>query len=296
LADIENKSTVNVNLMTHLENSRVEKLMEGGMSFSDAKAQAQREILAVFNIVKSDMESSEFMDISKEGEDNAILLAISSILQGYRTESELTELMSNIINEMRDDGTMDDQQLGSSLINHAIVLDTVSITNNLLARYEELGSAASIPHFGKYISNFIENTEFVVTKLPIEYPSEGLYGKNILIPGDTLYERLEGVDFSLAANIGRGARLKIKISSIGSLDDTLNDSTEYRPFWYYVFGSQQNWKITNFDMDTYTQYFTSIDPDASCDLSVEFDKGRFLIEYFEMDAVLPNRSKIIKVY
>jgi len=41
---------------------------------SDAKKQAQEEILKVFLIEKSDMEESESLNIAEDGDDNAILL------------------------------------------------------------------------------------------------------------------------------------------------------------------------------------------------------------------------------
>src|SRR5690606_23617658 len=88
LSDVTGKSELNVNILTHLEKSRVEYLMKSGQSFVESKTQAQKEILAIFNIEKSDIQSSENLNISKPGDDNAILLAISAILQGHRSESE----------------------------------------------------------------------------------------------------------------------------------------------------------------------------------------------------------------
>ena len=130
LSDITGKSDINVNILTHLEKSRVEYLMKNGKSFADSKIQAQKEILTIFNIDKSDIKTSENLNISESGDDNGILLAISSILQGYRSESEMTELLSNISNDIKEDGILNSETLGSALINHAIILDTVSIKNN----------------------------------------------------------------------------------------------------------------------------------------------------------------------
>lgn len=91
LSDISKKSDVNINLLTHLEKVRVEYLMKSGKSFEDSKIQAQKEVLAIFNIEKGDIKTSEKLNISENGADNGILLAISTILQGYHSESEMTE-------------------------------------------------------------------------------------------------------------------------------------------------------------------------------------------------------------
>ena len=85
LADLSDSTTVNINLLTHLERPRVFALIDSGLSFSAAKAQAQGEVLSAFNIAASAIGSSESLDISQAGEGNAILLAISVILQANRS-------------------------------------------------------------------------------------------------------------------------------------------------------------------------------------------------------------------
>ena len=86
LADLTDSNTVNVNLMTHMEKKRVEYLMDySGMTFAAAKTQAQGEILKIFNIDNVTLSNSETLDISKSGDGNAVLLAISAILQSDKT-------------------------------------------------------------------------------------------------------------------------------------------------------------------------------------------------------------------
>jgi hypothetical protein len=48
------------------------------------------------------MSDFDLLDTSQTGEDNAILLAISLIIQGFRTESELTDLLANISTDIRE--------------------------------------------------------------------------------------------------------------------------------------------------------------------------------------------------
>jgi hypothetical protein len=115
LTDISDKSDININILTHLEKARVEYLIANGKTFAEAKAQAEKEILAIFNIEKQNVKLFENLNINKSGEDDGILLAISSIMQGYRSESELTELFSNISNDIREDGILNSVALGSSL-------------------------------------------------------------------------------------------------------------------------------------------------------------------------------------
>ncbi|MFQ3580147.1 MAG: hypothetical protein SNJ71_08430, partial [Bacteroidales bacterium] len=85
-------TNINVNCITHLEKPRIEYLIKNGMSFSEAKTKAQQEVLKIFGIEKQNVSVSELLTICNTGDDNAILLAVSCILQGVRTESELSEL------------------------------------------------------------------------------------------------------------------------------------------------------------------------------------------------------------
>ena len=86
LSDLTDSSSVNVNLMTHLEKKRVEYLIDNSkMTFAAAKSQAQTEILKIFNINNVPLGNSETLDISKSGDGNAALLAISAILQSDKT-------------------------------------------------------------------------------------------------------------------------------------------------------------------------------------------------------------------
>lgn len=300
LADISGNSDINVNVLTHLEKPRVEYLIKNGKTFADAKIQAQKEILSIFNITKSAMKTSEDLNISEKGDDNGILLAISAILQGYRTESEMTELLSNISNDLRENGVLDSQSLGSALINHAIVLDTVSIKTNLIQRYSEVGVTVNISSFGKYIANFIAKSKFEVTKSLITYPETGTFGANVLSLTKTDFGIRPYANLSLVAELAKGTALKIRITSLSAdtsstvpTDTSKVTTTIRKAGWFYALGTNRNWSISNFDPINYIQTFTAIEPDKACDLQMTFDQGKFLIEYFEMNSATPNRTKTI---
>ena len=300
LSDIAGKTDINVNILTHLEKARVEYLMKNGKTFADSKIQAQKEILAIFNIEKSDIQTSENLNISETGDDNAILLAISAILQGYRSESEMTELLSNISNDIKEDGILNSAALGSALINHARTLNADSIKSNLTKRYSEIGATVTIPDFEKYIANFISKTQFIVTQSLITYPLKGLHGANILSLATTNYTPDKDANFNLAAYLANGAALKIKITSLSADTTIINptDSTQTeiivkKARWFYGYGTAINWSISIFDELNYTQTFTAIESDKTCDLEMAFEKGRFKIDYFEMNSIVPTRTKTI---
>lgn len=276
LSDVSDKTTINTNILSHLEKPRVEYLVANGTSFSEAKAQAQAEILDIFSFNRVLSESSEVLDISQLGDDNAVLLAISLILQGYRSEAELTELLSNISNDIKEDGVLNSNSLGSKLINHAVYLDTTIIRNNLESRYADLGVNAVIPNFEKYLRNFIDSTSYPITESLIDYPEVGLFGENILfLDEETSYI---GDLYSMAANLAKSTSLKIKVTALGQGQ------------WFWNINTI-NWSAGNYDNEKRSRVFTAIDSGKSCDMSIGFETGEYLIEYFEMGSIIPTRSK-----
>lgn len=153
LADVSEDANINVNVLSHLEKDRVNYLINRGKSFVEAKRQAQQEILAIFRIERAEMTNSELLDISQVGYDNAILLAISAILQGNQTVAELSELLADITTDLREDGTLDSETVKAKLVQNAINLDLPQVRQNLQARYQELEVEASIPNFEQFVDS-----------------------------------------------------------------------------------------------------------------------------------------------
>nr|WKN35328.1 kelch repeat-containing protein [Tunicatimonas sp. TK19036] len=154
LADISDASTVNVNLLSHLERNRVIYLMqEEEQEFEQAKQQAQQEILTAFGITQDSLVSSEHLDISQDGDHNAILLAISAILQGNNSVAELSELLANLVTDLREDGQLNSETIPAQLKKQSISLDLPQIRKNLVQRYADLGVEVTIPNFEQYIDS-----------------------------------------------------------------------------------------------------------------------------------------------
>ncbi len=294
ISNLEDKTTLNVNVLSHLERGRVLELVSGGMDFSSAKKQAQQEVLGIFSLSKSDMAESVLLDIAGEGEDNAMLLAISVILQGYRSVGELSELLAGIHGDFREDGILDSGNLGSALMNQAVVLNMEQIRTNLEERYAGLGLEVTLPGFEPYVEHFIENSGFEVTSR-IEYPATSPYGENMLVPEITTIQ--EGQDYSMAADLPDGAQLKIRLS--GGL-------------WFYVAlpDAPVNWAITKYDHQEREQTFTSIEPGTRCDLRIQFAAdtapmpdtvdftpvgNQVLVEYFENQSDRATHVKTLTI-
>ncbi len=275
LADISLKTSVNVNALSHLAKSRIEHLVKTeGKTFLEAKSQAEQEVLAIFFITENNITNFEDLNISKNGEENAILLAISIMLQGFRNESGLSDLLANIITDIRQDGVLDNTAPGSAIINDIRLCDLQMVREHLEKRYSNLGINAEVPNFELYVEHFIETATYEITN-QIEYLEFSGYGENLLFGDKTIFSS----GLSIAAYLPAGTSLKIVIKG-GQ--------------WSYAFMPNPpiNWAINQYQDETQT--FTAIDSDRMCDLSFSWmDNSTHIIEYYENNSETPTRIKTI---
>ncbi len=163
ISDLSNKSFINVNVLTHLEKKRVENLIKGGKSFSEAKKQAKNEVLSIFSIALDNSADFEDYDISKNNEEGGILLAISIILQGNRSVGQLTELLSKIQSDIASDGKLDDNSLLNSLRVSTFELDLAAIRAKVESRNKALNITSTVPDFEKHVIKFLDLRDLKIT-------------------------------------------------------------------------------------------------------------------------------------
>ena len=151
--------TVNVNILTHLEFDRVYYLVtREKMTMKNAKRQAQQEIRKQFYIEQSDNTDAENLDVFGTTDADAALLAISILLQGERSEPEMMALLTEISNDMAEDGKWNGADADS--VKAAIALWAMN-NHGRLDKFRNnvkswgLGEA---PAFEKHIENFIEKS------------------------------------------------------------------------------------------------------------------------------------------
>ena len=157
LVDLSEQDNVNINVLTNLEYNRVKQLISSeGLTIQEAKDQAIEEILRIFKLDSFAIGNPESLDILNSGEGDAILLAVSAIIQGNQTTAELSKLLADIVTDINDDGSLDDTLIQNTLLGQALTLNTDLIKQNLIEKYEELGiNINQINNFDEYIEYFI---------------------------------------------------------------------------------------------------------------------------------------------
>ena len=273
LSDITDKASINVNILTHLEKPRVEYLIKNGKLFSDAKKQAEQEVLKLFNINKDNIDLSENLNITQAGDDNAILLAISIMLQGNRSEGELTELLSNISNGIKEKGYLNSSAITNELTSRIKYLSLTTIRNNIAAMYTNLEIKSDIPNFESYVPKSFE----------ISYPLISNFGLNVLTMTDTVFKKdtlPEQYSYSFAAFLPDSTTLEIRHS--GNLG------------WAgYHQGTLNGWNDLGHD-DSFV--WRTLKSNRSGLICAQFQvKDTFTINYYENGSSLPVRVKKIKV-
>lgn len=136
--EVTGNKTINVNILTHLEEKRVRRLVKEGKSFLEAKRQAQTEIYTLFSIRKELIQSfSENVAIIKGDKNSAALLGISSILLYYSgsDNAKLTELLNKISMDLEDDGEID-RKLRIELKNTIGDVNEEQVLLNVKKRYK----------------------------------------------------------------------------------------------------------------------------------------------------------------
>lgn len=281
LSDLSNKSSVNVNLLTTLEASRMQYLLGTGIPFASAKTQAQTEVLNIFSIQQPGIPESELLDISQNGDNNAILLAMSLILQGYRTEAELSQLIGEISTDIRTDGILTSPTLGSALINDAKLLNLPAIRSNIENKYVSLGVTTVISDFEKYVNQFIDSCNYTFTNF-ITYPSSGIYGVNILNETDSVFTSGGSLlHFSMAADLPAGTSLKIVHNGNSGA-------------FAYALGSLDGWTDLGTDSTMVTRTFQS-NRTGLINANTVGSPGTFQILFYENESLTPTRVKNIYI-
>jgi len=299
LADITDVNSVNVNILTHLERQRIMYLLQNnGLSFSDAEKQARREVLDIFKFTLPDSVAAESLNIT----DNALLLAVSVIVQGQLSTGDLSELLANISSDIRTDGKLDNSALGSQLMNNVAYLDLDQVKSNMENKYSGLGINVNVnsDELKSYVEQFVKNSGFVQTS-NITYPETGMNGPNVLADGFTEAKTGgQSAEYSICAVLPSGASLKVVIRNKYTDSTTITlpgDSVNiYPPAPWGSFNpiTAQNWQISNYDFTIFGNTFTVIESGKPADACVIINND-CIVDYYENGALIPTKTKEITV-
>ena len=157
-ANLENRSTVNVNVFTQLESDRIRYLVdEKKMPVAEARALAKKEILALFDI-KDDIGDFVDLDVLKSGEGNAALLA-ASVLLTAQTNPEKNAHLTYTVDSLRESYVKTgewDNEMKTKIANWAKSAKENGTLETIRKNVAGWKNVEAVPEFEKYVERFGE--------------------------------------------------------------------------------------------------------------------------------------------
>ena len=299
LVDVSDINSANVNVLTHLAKPRIEYLAkEAQLPFAEAKAQAEKEILAIFDLEWPETASFESFDLSHD----ASLIAVASILQGYSQTADVMQLMADITDNIRATGLLSNKNLGSRLASNAKALNLQKVRENLEKKYAELEIETDIPDFEALINNFVTNTPYEIRSL-INYPITGVYGVNIL--ADYVEALQVDTEVSIRAEVPEGMSLRIALTE-GCWIRYALDGFNWTVFMHEMdfdksdpYNRMWELELTVSGAPSDAHFYPARGYDSPEEKTDEKGKtyyqGYSFIEYYENGATTPTKVKKIKI-
>lgn len=297
IGDLSVNENVNINILTHLIKGRIENLVKEGKDLQSSKDQAEMEFLEFLNFTETIDKDFEDMDITRDTELDAALLAFSIIVQKFPWwwyelpihVAELTELINKLEADFSQDGQIDQQNLIDTLMYNISLTNTIDIRYNLEQKLIEFNESATVPEFEKYIAKFQEKhadhiyTEFYYPEralaIPYYYPDESY--PNLLSMSDTIFIRIPG-EFCLAAYIPLYASLSVKFTG-----DRWGDYGEI----YSIYDDNSfGWKFIQSSANSFTLVAQKQNQLMTIPIWILYP-GKTTIEYFENDSITPSQTR-----
>lgn len=184
IVDLKDNSTINVNVLTHLKSKRIHHLITTkGMTFKEANAQAQKELLTQFGLQQYASKDASQFSLTSGDDASGALIAISSLVLTDRSDAEIVEYLSILSNEFGKEGAFSQEtkkriQSGKNYLNAR--LDKIS--ENIKSRYKELGLEVKVKDLAYYFDwdndgiagNELDESESVtLSTTEINVPKEG---------------------------------------------------------------------------------------------------------------------------
>ena len=136
-ANLSTEKVLNVNVLTTLAYARIDTLLNTkGMTFADARAQAEREVLAAFGIVVGTSPGAfGSLDAGAATDGGHILAALSSVIVQGRTSAQVGALLAALQADIGANGAITDAGNQQALALSAQALNFNSVAAHLAAMY-----------------------------------------------------------------------------------------------------------------------------------------------------------------
>lgn len=288
LVRIDTNEIVNVNVLTHIERLRVERLMKSGSTFDSAKSQALNEVLGFFGVTTANTFRSERVNFINSDSSKDVLLPLSIITQGFRSESQLTEILSRLGTDLSDNGKVDDSSLGNNLKSHVYYLSSQKRLSDFKSRYNSFFADSVLSNMDVvHLDSFRTTQNFSFTDSLITYPKMDQSKLNVLNSGFTSGPSRDTngnlLTYNVSAMVSDRISLKIAIQNMdGSELSGLGTANNI------------NWTLRRNSRGSLNGVFEN-STSGNNSINVLLNPGKYKIVYFEREGEIETFSKEIEI-
>jgi hypothetical protein len=151
---------VYVNMVTHLTTERIKALVESGVEFSNAVADAESELIGEFGITEAGyipaVRGTSMNIAGADNADNAYLLGVSCVMilaaverSGGSVDAALQEALNSFSLDLSD-GTLEAPRK-AEVVRALASIDTAAVSRNLAQRLVTLGSTDPVPNMNRVL-------------------------------------------------------------------------------------------------------------------------------------------------
>ena len=163
LTDLKDRENVNINILTNLEYERLLHLVtEKGKTFAEAKAQAEAEVLAAFDIAGS-FEDFENLNIFESGDGNAALLAVSVMMQAETDDAGLAKRIDKFADSFAESGNWKDSATKKAISEWAIEATANGVLDSIRKNVEAWNDGDKVAAFEKFIEACADGDSVVLS-------------------------------------------------------------------------------------------------------------------------------------
>lgn len=211
---------VNVNLLTHLVRPRIKRLVAEGSTYSQARAQAERELVTTLGYSALDI-SFDQLDITRSREGDALLLALACALQCDRTTGEMVTLINALSLDFEEDGSLDESNL-AKIETAKSQIDIMQVYENMQEYYSKNNmTEAVVPDFYRYLLDedtfVVQGTETEVVGFSHEGGESELYV--VSMSDFTVGSNVEWIEVSKECIAGPQYKIVLKVMPNETLED-----------------------------------------------------------------------------
>jgi streptogramin lyase len=160
IADVRASGRVHVNLLTSIAAPLIRDQVVRGRTFADATSQAESAVLDAIGISRQGASSFDKLDVAADGNENAVLLAASLVIEKYAASlgesevGELAQLLSQIGAALATGGSATAlDKLRAARCATVGTIDSAAVRANLTAHYAAFGVTVHVPPFEPFIGD-----------------------------------------------------------------------------------------------------------------------------------------------